>query len=113
MTVVSTDNSEHYTWGNQCSGWHLQKSPGLSVIQEYVPPGAAEVRHYHQQAEQFFYVLAGLASLEVEKEILILSVGQGLHIPAGCVHRLSNPGPEPLEFLVISTPPSHGDRVDL
>jgi hypothetical protein len=32
--IKSTENSEHYQWGNLCDGWHLLKSDTLSVIQE-------------------------------------------------------------------------------
>lgn len=113
MKIRSTSNGEHYTWGEACSGWHLLKSPGLSVIQEQAPAGAGEIRHYHERAEQFFYVLSGKASLEVEGKEHVLQAGQGLHVAAGKAHRLSNSHSQALDFLVISTPPSHGDRIDL
>jgi len=109
--AISTENAQHYTWGGQCDGWHLVKSPQLSVIQERVPAGGGEVRHYHQKAQQFFYVLAGNASLEVDGERLHLSPGQGRHVPAGMPHRLANEGPQELEFLVVSVPMAQGDRV--
>ena len=38
MAAISKKNSEHYAWGGVCDGWHLLKSPVLSVIQERVPP---------------------------------------------------------------------------
>ena len=61
--VVSQQNAEHYIWGGDCDGWHLLKSLGLSFIQERVPPGRREVRHYHLLAHQFFFVLSGSANL--------------------------------------------------
>ena len=109
--AISKDNAEHYSWGEQCDGWHLVKSPELSIIQERVPAGGAEVRHYHQQAQQFFFVIAGTASLEVGATVLHLSSGQGKHVPAGVPHRLANEGAEDLEFIVVSAPMAHGDRV--
>ena len=57
--VVSIGNAEHYIWGEICDGWHLLKRGDMSVIQEHVPPGGAEVMHYHSQARQFFYILEG------------------------------------------------------
>ena len=111
MAVVSITNSEHYTWGEQCDGWHLAKSPGLSVIQEKVPYSCSEVRHYHERSEQFFYVLSGMATIEVDGDTSQLVAGTGIHVPAGVPHQLSNLQPEDLVFLVVSTPPSHGDRV--
>ena len=111
--VVSEQDAEHYVWGGDCDGWHLLKSPGLSVIQERVPPGRCEVRHYHQQAHQFFFVLSGRATLEVDGHILTLTARQGCSVPAKVPHQLINEDAEDLVFLVISAPRSHGDRIDL
>ncbi|TMP39839.1 cupin domain-containing protein [Pseudoalteromonas rubra] len=113
MTPISKDNAEHYLWGAQCDGWHLVKSTALSVIQERVPPGGAERRHYHSRAEQFFFVLSGVATLEVDGAVHTLQSHQGLYVPAGIAHQLSNTHHEDLIFIVTSTPPSHGDRVEL
>lgn len=108
---VCRDNAEHYTWGEVCDGWHLLKSPGLSVIQERVPPGGAEVRHYHERAQQFFFVLSGQATLEIDGKPLRLTTQQGVAVPANVSHRLSNESDHEVVFLVVSAPPSHGDRV--
>ncbi|WP_027709172.1 cupin domain-containing protein [Zooshikella ganghwensis] len=113
MGIISTKNAEHYTWGEMCDGWHLTKSANLSVIQECVPPGCSEVKHHHQQSEQFFYVLAGQATLEVENQTYILNTNQGFNITPGVNHKLSNQGTVDLHLLVISSPPSHDDRIPL
>ena len=110
MPKVSIQTGEHYVWGENCEGWHLAASPNLSVIQERVPSGASEVRHLHNRAEQFFYVLTGIATIEVAGAIHALRPNEGLHVPAGVPHTLSNRHEQTLEFLVISAPPSHGDR---
>lgn len=111
MNVVSTKNSEHYLWGEGCDGWHLVKSPALSVISERVPAGCEELRHYHIHSEQFFYVLSGVATLEVNGQINTLNAQEGMHIEAGIAHQLRNEQNHDLIFLVTSVPPSHGDRV--
>lgn len=110
MTPVSIKEAPHYTWGDVCDGWHLAKTDALSVIQERVPSGAQEVRHLHHHAEQFFYVLSGIATMEADGSVHHLQAGQGIHIPAAHAHQLSNQGSEDVTFIVISTPPSHGDR---
>lgn len=110
MSVASIETGAHYVWGDHCDGWHLVASAHLSVIQERVPSGSSEVRHRHRSAEQFFYVLHGTASLEVDGATHLLRAGDGCHVPAGTPHRLSNSHEGAVDFLVISTPPSHGDR---
>ena len=108
---ISKASAEHYVWGSVCDGWHLLKNASLSVIQERVPPGAAEVGHLHVHAQQFFYVLAGAATLEFGNRHVTVMAGQGIHVPAGVAHRFVNRSDQPVEFLVISSPPTGSDRV--
>lgn len=110
MSTVSTANAAHYVWGRQCDGWHLLEGDDLSVIEERMPPGTAEVRHRHAQARQFFYVLDGEATLELDGVAHRLGARQGLHVPPGAAHQMRNETDAELRFLVISSPRSHGDR---
>jgi mannose-6-phosphate isomerase-like protein (cupin superfamily) len=109
---VSRENAEHYRWGDDCDGWHLVKDSQLSVIEELIPPGAAEVRHHHERAQQFFYVLAGEVLMEVEGEMTLVQAGSGIRILPGTKHQIRNPSSSAARFLVVSQPPSHGDRID-
>ncbi len=111
MEIISRENAEHYTWGDICDGWHLLKTSGLSVIQERVPSGGAEVMHYHEHAHQFFYVLSGEATLEINDRKILIHPQQGISIPPKMTHRLLNETKQDLSFLVISAPMSHGERV--
>jgi mannose-6-phosphate isomerase-like protein (cupin superfamily) len=109
--TVDRKTAEHYSWGDGCDGWHLVKNSALSVIEERMPPGASEVRHYHQKANQFFYVLRGNLNIDVDGIEHTLNAAQGLHISAGKRHQVHNRSRQDVEFLVVSNPPSHGDRV--
>ncbi|MEO5923429.1 MAG: cupin domain-containing protein [Bryobacteraceae bacterium] len=109
--MIDRNTAQHYTWGDACDGWHLLANPTLSVIEECMPPGTSEVRHLHNRAEQFFYVLAGSLTIEVDGQTSTLSAHQGLHVPAGRPHQVCNLSDTPVDFLVVSTPRSHGDRV--
>jgi mannose-6-phosphate isomerase-like protein (cupin superfamily) len=109
---VSRENAEHYRWGVDCDGWHLVKDKHLSVIEEFMPPGAAEVRHHHERSQQFFYILAGEVLMEINGENLLIPAGCGVRILPGTRHQIRNPSSGPVRFLVISQPPSHGDRID-
>lgn len=109
---INRTNAEHYAWGDCCDGWHLVKEEQLSVIEEQMPPGTSEVRHFHKAAQQFFYVLSGEAVMQVEDRTVQLSPGSGVRVPPGALHQIKNASGLPVRFLVISQPPSHGDRVD-
>lgn len=112
MTVpISASTAEHYTWGNGCDGWHLVRTAELSIIEERMPPGASEGRHYHVRARQFFYVLEGELTMDVEGAVHTLHVGEGVEIAPGQGHQAINRSGVPVRFLVMSQPPSHGDRV--
>jgi mannose-6-phosphate isomerase-like protein (cupin superfamily) len=116
MRVASTRNAEHYTWPSAinpetCDGWHLHRSATLSIIEERMPPDTAEQRHLHQRATQFFYVLAGELTLELDGEEHQLPPSTGLTVPAQTPHQVFNRGREDARFLVISQPDSHGDRI--
>lgn len=111
---ISDVGAEYYTWGaksNPCDGWHLVRTTELSVILERMPAGASEVRHYHERARQFFFVLEGELTIEIVSETFILAPQQGVEIAPTTPHQIFNRSSEDVRFLVISQPPSHGDRV--
>ena len=109
---TSISSAQEYAWGDACQGWHLVKAAALSVIQERMPPGTRETRHWHARALQFFYVLDGTLTLEVEGERHELGAGSGIELPSGTAHQAMNETSAAVEFLVISTPPAQGDRRD-
>ena len=109
---ISKASAEHYVWGGVCDGWHLVKGSGLSVIHERMPPGTHETRHHHERARQFFFVLTGTLTLEVEGATQTIAAGQGLEIAPLARHQAINASPEPVEFLVVSAPTTRGDRIE-
>jgi len=110
---IDSLHAEHYTWGRVCEGWRLLNGADLSVIQERVPPGAGESSHFHSRARQFFFVLAGVATLEFVDRSVTFTSGQGVHVPPGTAHRFANHSREDVVFLVVSAPPTTADRTDV
>jgi mannose-6-phosphate isomerase-like protein (cupin superfamily) len=114
--IISIKSAQHYKWGGptgtDCDGWHLVKTPELSVIEELMPPGTSEVRHSHVHARQFFFVLEGELTLEVEYHDFVLRAGEGLDISPGQRHQALNRSAKLVRMIVASQPPSHGDRID-
>ena len=111
--AISTENAEHYIWGEINDGWHLLKRDDMSVIQERVPPGGAEVMHYHNVARQFFYVLEGEGTMVFEDYDVTLHKGDGLEIPPQVKHQFKNQSNADMQFLVISIPTTKGDRINI
>jgi len=110
---ISLENAEHYIWGEINDGWHLLKRDDMSVIQERVPPGGAEVMHYHEISRQFFYILEGEGMMVFEDHEVVLSKKQGLEIPPQVKHQFKNQSNADVHFLVVSVPATRGDRVNV
>ena len=114
--IVSVKSAEHYKWGGacgtDCDGWHLVTTPNLSVIEEFMPPGTSEARHSHHHAHQFFYILEGELTLRVDDCEFVLHAHEGIWISPGQLHQAINQSANSLRMLVISQPPSHGDRIN-
>lgn len=113
IEIISEKNAEHYTWGNNCDGWHLLKSDTLNVIKERMPAGTAEQLHYHVHAQQVFYILSGEATFELDGKIITARAGESLHIPKGTKHCIKNESGNELVFLLISEPRAQSDRINL
>lgn len=111
--VIDRQNAEHYVWGGSCDGWRHLSRQDLSVIHERIPPGMSETRHYHQNARQCFFCLAGTLSIELDGTPHHLDAEQSLEVPPGLAHRVANHGTQDAWFLVISSPATRGDRIDV
>jgi len=110
---ISTQNAPHFTWGAQCDGWWLKNTGKFTVISESMPPSTSEKRHYHKITDQFFYCLSGELSIQVGTQEYTLQEHEGLEIAAAQEHKVQNKSNKIIQFLVISSPNSHEDRVDL
>jgi len=111
MKVVSKyDPLHHYQWGDGCDCWVLLDTDSLSVKQERMPAQTAEALHYHEKAQQFFFILKGIATFVVENESYTVYTGQGFHIESGKKHRIINNTAEDIEFILSSQPSTNNDR---
>lgn len=112
MKPISIANAEHYLWGDNSDGWHLLQRDDASIIQERVPAGKAEVMHYHNVSRQFFYILAGTGTIQIDSEAIILHKGEGMEIPPLVKHCFQNHTNADVVFLVFSAPKCHADRIN-
>ncbi len=103
--------AEHYAWGEACDGWRLSDDAEMSVIQERMPPHTSETRHLHETARQFFFILNGEATMECGGKLTVLKQHEGIEILPDTPHTMMNRSDDTVEFLVISSPSTKGDRI--
>jgi len=112
--AVSKSNClNQYSWGDGCYGWNFVDTDALSIKQELMPPDTAEQLHYHEKANQFFFILTGKANFIIEGVEHILKPNEGIEIKAGQKHFISNKNDGDLEFILYSQPSTKNDRVNL
>lgn len=108
--LTSKQNSEHYIWSENCDSWILLDSENLSIKQETMPPKTKEQLHFHQNAQQFFFILKGKAIFIVDGEVFEVTENSGFYIAPNKNHLIENQSEVDLEFLVISNPNTNSDR---
>ena len=112
-SVISTKTAPHFLWGTNCDGWWLKQNGRFTVISEIIPKGASEIKHFHRETEQFFYVLEGVLSIELDGINHNVTKNESISIMPGITHKVFNQSDQNVTFLVISCPDSHEDRVNL
>ncbi len=79
-----------------------------SLAEATVPTGSSTQRHYHKLAEEFYFILEGAGSMEIDGERRAVGPGDAILIPAGAWHEIT--ASQTLRFLCCCAPPySHED----
>src|SRR5258708_13181970 len=84
---------------------HALEAPGLTSGTVSVGPGVMSGWHHHGTHETSIHVLRGSLRMEFADGTIEATEGDFIHVPAGAVHRESNPGTEPNPPL-FSPPPT-------
>ena len=79
-----------------------------SLAEATVPTGSATQRHYHKLSEEFYFILEGHGTMEIDGEERPVSPGDAILIPPGAWHQIT--ASQTLRFLCCCAPPySHED----
>jgi len=83
-----------------------------SLAEATVPPGCETAEHYHRTSEELYLFLSGMGTMQLDGDEARVSAGDCVVIAPGAVHKLQNPGTEPLVLLCCCAPAySHDDTV--
>ena len=102
----TTDNTSlmsaitHRPWGSYES---LTNLPNYQVKRLKVTPNKRLSLQMHHHRSEHWIVVRGVATVQVNEEILELTAGQSVYIPLEAKHRLENKGTEVLEVIEVQT----------
>lgn len=74
-----------------------------------VKPGAKLSLQMHHHRSEHWIIVSGTARVTVDDKEFVLQENQSTYIPAGSVHRLENPGKNPLHLIEVQCGPYLGE----
>ena len=75
-----------------------------SLAEATVAAGGETAEHYHPVTEELYYFVAGAGRMRLGSDEGSVSQGDCVVIPPGVVHKLWNPGSQPLVLLCCCAP---------
>ena len=66
-----------------------------------IPVGKAFRMHYHEDMQEIFILISGIAEMTVDGKSVSLIKGDTVIVPIGKMHTLKNTGNEELEYVVM------------
>ncbi|WP_340260991.1 mannose-1-phosphate guanylyltransferase/mannose-6-phosphate isomerase [Roseobacter sp. HKCCA0882] len=90
----------HRPWG-----WFdsLVTGEGFQVKQICVNPGGVLSLQSHQYRAEHWIVVSGTAKVTVGDDVKSVAKNQSVYVPLGTVHRLENPGADPMLLIEVQT----------
>jgi mannose-1-phosphate guanylyltransferase / mannose-6-phosphate isomerase len=85
-------------WGSYDS---IDSADGFQVKRLIVNPGAVLSLQKHAHRAEHWVVVRGTARITRDDEVFDLGVNESTHIPVGTVHRIANPGDEPVHIIEV------------
>ena len=87
-------------WGSYDS---IDAGERFQVKRLTVKPGAVLSLQLHRQRAEHWIVVKGQARITRGDEVFLLSENESTYIPFGTVHRIENPGSEPLQIIEVQS----------
>jgi mannose-1-phosphate guanylyltransferase/mannose-6-phosphate isomerase len=81
----------------------VDAGPGYQVKHIMVKPGRRLPLQKHAHRSEHWVVISGTADVVRGQDVMTLTERMSVDVPAGCVHRLGNSGPEILHLMEVMT----------
>ncbi|GAB4467621.1 MAG: cupin domain-containing protein [Armatimonadaceae bacterium] len=93
-----------------------RNAPGIiqnqSLAEAILAPNTATEPHYHPRTEEIYYILQGVGQMRIGAKMLRVGPGDGIAIPPGAPHQITNVGTTDLVFLCCCAPAyTHDDTI--
>ncbi len=84
-------------------GWFeiISSGIGFKVKRICVNPGASLSLQSHKFRSEHWVVVKGSAKITIDGDIKFVNEGQSSYVPLGAVHRLENPGKDPMTIIEV------------
>lgn len=96
----------HRPWGSYET---TDKGDRFQTKRLVVKPGEKLSLQMHHHRSEHWIVVRGTARVTVGETVRLLQENESTYVPAGCVHRLENPGKIPLELIEVQCGPYVGE----
>ncbi len=87
-------------WGSYDS---IDAGPRFQVKRLTIKPGAKLSLQRHRHRAEHWVVVKGRARITRDAEVFELGENESTYIPVGAVHRIENPGTEPLQIIEVQS----------
>ncbi len=93
-------NKVYRPWGYYLS---IERSNNWQIKKIEVNPGASLSLQKHFHRSEYWIVLKGKAKVKINEKEKYLLKNESIYIPLGSIHRLSNPGKDPLILIEVQS----------
>jgi len=100
MSEIKTHSTVYRPWGSyQC----IDGADGFQVKRIIVKPGQKLSLQKHARRAEHWVIVRGTARITRDNQVFELFANQSTYIPLGAVHRLENPGNDPLHLIEVQS----------
>ncbi|KCZ49376.1 mannose-1-phosphate guanylyltransferase/mannose-6-phosphate isomerase [Hyphomonas pacifica] len=91
---------DHRPWGSfEC----IASGDRFQVKRIFVKPGESLSLQSHRHRAEHWIVVAGTARVTIGEDVKLVAENQSVYIPIGTIHRLENPGEDPVILIEVQT----------